>query len=357
MHDLTIVGAGPVGSYLASLCAKKIGVTVLEEDSEAGKKSCSGLVSPRLMEMLPQAVKKSGLVEHMVKGAIIHFMGKEFEFRKSGTAAYVLDRDALDKRLADYALSKGAEIRYGEKALSVSFSRDCASVKTARHVFESKMLAGCDGARSVVSRSLGSKPNEVLNGIIAYTDVSDNSDNVEMWFDKSLVKDGFFWKIPRGDQTEFGCIGHALSFPVLKKFFSLDDKVISGRSASPVPVGIAKTYADRTILVGDAACQTKPWSGGGITYGMIAAKCAAETICKASEKGKFDGFYEYESLWKEKLYEDIRAGIMMREFYKDLELKALGSIMDRIESMKHKGDDIDFDFPVSSIMKMGGFLL
>jgi digeranylgeranylglycerophospholipid reductase len=350
MHDLVVIGAGPVGSYLASLCADNMNVLVVEEDKEAGGKACSGLVSPRLMEMLPSSVKRTGLIQHTVKGAVVHFMGREFEFRKSGDAAYVLDRDVLDGRLAGHAKGSGADIMLGERVLGITASRHKVSVKTARHLFEAKVAAGCDGARSVAAKTIGSKPSELLNGLIIYTEKEDYSDTVEMWFDKSLVKDGFFWRMPRGRQTEFGCIGYGLSFPVLERFFGIDKGSVSGRNAAPVPIGIARTYGTRIVLVGDAACQTKPWSGGGITYGMVAAGYASEVISGAVRRNDFSRLSVYEDLWKKRLLRDMKAGLLVREFYKDLDLRGLAGIMERAESMKHECDKIDFDFPFSSML-------
>jgi geranylgeranyl reductase family protein len=349
MHDLIVVGAGPVGSYLSSLCGEKMDVIVLEEDSEAGKKVCSGLVSPRLIDMLPAPVKKKGLIEHILKRAVVHFMGKELELRKSGTAAYVIDRNVLDKRLAENAESAGADVRFGERVVNLSTDNEKVSVKTSRRQFEAKLVAGCDGARSVVARSIGSKPGEILNGLVLYVDKEDYSDTAEMWFDKSLVKDGFFWRIPRGQRTELGCMGYGLSFPVLEKFFDTGKMRITGKYAAPVPIGLTTTQGKRTLLVGDSACQVKPWSGGGITYGMLAARDAAKVISGAVKKNNSD-LSLYEELWKKRLLNDIKAGLIVREFYKDLNLDGLSGIIEKAESLKREGDKVDFDFPFSSML-------
>ncbi|UCD02646.1 MAG: NAD(P)/FAD-dependent oxidoreductase [Candidatus Aenigmatarchaeota archaeon] len=349
MHDLAIIGAGPAGSYLAGLCAGNRNVLVLEEHPEPGGKACSGLVSSRLIKLLPVEIKKKGLIEHTVKRAVMHFMNRQFEFKKRESAAYVIDRDVLDRRLAAYAESAGAEMRYREKVLSLAQDKEKVRLKTARRRFEAKIVAGCDGARSVAAKSIGSKPAELLNGLIMYIDKQDYSDTVEMWFDKSLVKDGFFWRIPRGKNTELGCMGYGLSFAILERFFDTVKMKVSGRAAAPVPLGITPTFDNRILLVGDAACQVKPWSGGGITYGMLSASYAAEVISNVLKRGGFTGLSAYEEMWKKRLLKDIKAGLIAREFYKDLDLKGLSSVIEKAESMKHDGDKIDFDFPFSSM--------
>ncbi len=357
MYDLLVVGAGPVGSYIASLCGRFMETAVLEEDRRAGNKTCSGLVSPGLMEKLPVKVRRPGLVQHTVRSARIHFMDREFEFRKSKAAAYVLDRDVLDVRMAEHAEGEGAEMKYGERVLKVLVDGACAKVSTGRHTFESKVVAGCDGASSVTAKSFGQNPPEMLNGLILYEKKECVDDYVEMWFDKSLVKDGFFWKIPRGDSTEYGCMGYKLSFPILSKFFGLKSSGME-RRAAPIPIGLIKTFADRRILVGDSASQTKPWSGGGLAYGLHAAICACDVLKSANDKADFSEAFlsSYEKAWKEILLRDMQAGLMAREFYRDLDLKGLSIIAENAEMIKkmQRGDMIDFDFPFSSIMGGGG---
>ncbi len=349
MHDLAVVGAGPVGSYLASLCAGRMDTIVLEEHGEAGGKACSGLVSPRFIEMIPKKVK-GAVIEHEVKGARITFMGTTLEFRKNATAAYVVNRNLMDRMLAEHASDCGADVRFGEKVMRADQTAEKVRLWTPKHDFESRFAAGCDGAGSAVSRMIGANAPEVLNGLIIHQKKENFSDTVEMWFDKSLVKDGFFWKIPRGSATEYGCIGYRLSFPILEKFFSLEPSDASERSAAPVPIGIKKTYENRTILVGDAASQTKPWSGGGLAYGFLAAKEASEIIANAVRTDDVSKLSLYEAAWKRIMVKDINAGLMLREIYRDLDLGAITSFMDRAESLKKESNRIDFDFPFSSAL-------
>lgn len=352
MHDLVIVGAGPVGTGLAALCAGKMEILVLEEDERSGKKACSGLVSERFMEMLPRNVRNDDIIRHEVKAAIIHFMGKEMEFRKK-EHAYVLDRERLDVLMADNAEDCGAQIMYGEKVARISSTGRCVSAHTARRVFDAHVVAGCDGARSVVAQHMKTGPSEIVNGLIIYEKKRSEEDFVEMWFDKSIVKDGFFWKIPRGDSMEYGCMGKALSFPILEKFFGVGEGPGISRAAAPIPIGnVQKSHADGLILAGDAAGQTKPWSGGGLAYGMIAAGCAAEAICRAVSVRDFSAgsLSAYEKSWKCILHREIQAGMFIREVLKDMNPRAICSLIDGAERMRKKAHEIDFDFPLSGIL-------
>lgn len=346
-----------MGSYLASLCAKRVSVQMLERKKVPGSKACSGLVSGRLKEILPRHITQTpGMIQNTVKGARIHFLGEEMEMRKKGTAAYVIDRDLLDKRLAEHAESMGCDMRYGTRVGRISVMPDRVRISSGKDSIESKMLAGCGGANSVAARHMGAKPQEMLNGIIMLAEKEDRSDYVELWYNKKKAKGGFLWRIPRGNQTEYGAMGMGVSFSDVERFFGLGKTKMAGKAAAPIPIGVVKTYGARIMLVGDSACQTKPWSGGGVTYGLLAAQAASKVIMKAVEKDDFtEGMLsKYEDAWKKVLFRDIQAGLVLRELYKDLEGGEMSRIMQNMGSMKGLENRIDFDFPFSKLL--GGFL-
>jgi len=279
-------------------------------------------------------------------------MGSDIEISKEKECFYVLDRDLLDKRMAENAESCGCEIRYGERVTGFSSGKDRITVKTGKGSYESRMVAGCDGARSAAASHMGSRPLEMVNGLIEIIDVPDHSGRVEMWFDPERNNDGFFWRIPRGENTEYGVMGKKADFRMLEGFFETNRKRVSKRWASPIPLGTAKTYGERMILVGDAACQTKPWSGGGLTYGILAADAAAPVIRKAVDKNDFSPrtLSAYEDAWSKIFGKDIKMGLVAREVYKNMAELGEEKIRQLVSSLKEKQQEIDFDFPFSHVM-------
>jgi flavin-dependent dehydrogenase len=304
----------------------------------------------------PDVVKAPGVIQNVVKGARIRVLGKVLELRKRETAAYVIDRDLLDKRLADYAISSGADIKFGVKAEKISVARDKVMVKAGKSLFESNVVAGCGGAHCIAARHIGAKPPELLNGLVVYVDEEDESDYVDMWFDRKRAPGGFLWRIPRGPMTEFGGMGKGLAFSVVDRFFEIKGKNVLKRSAAPIPIGLVKTHANRMLLVGDSACQTKPWSGGGVTYGLLAAQAASDVIRHAVEENRFSerALSEYERDWKGILLKDIQGGLVLRELYRDLGDAELSKLIINFDSVKRMEHEIDFDFPFSTFL--GGFL-
>lgn len=335
--DIVIVGAGPVGAYLASLLEEDFDIKIIDY-KKPGQKACSGLISTNL----DRFVKVPESVEHRISSAVIHSpSGNELVLSKKSTAAYVIDRSIFDRELAD-RLSVGI---VKSRVLSVNTSKASSVISTDHGRLEADVVIGCDGSTSVVGRSVGQRPKELLGGIIALTQKKDASTNVELFFDKKFVTDGFLWKIPRGSRTEYGAMGSGVRYKSLESFFGLKGYV---KASAPIPMGPCKSYAERLILVGDAAAHVKPWSGGGIIFGFTAAKMAAEVLKKCFAESTFteDSMKAYESLWRRAFGKEISFGLMGREMLKDMTNKDLDELLIQANGMK--ASHLDMDFPVFS---------
>ena len=110
----------------------------------------------------------------------------------------------------------------------------------------------------------------------------DRQDMFRMHLGSEFAPGFFAWEIPCGDFTRVGlCTSWSAGppAPYLKHLLSrlgYSDKVI-GMSCGRIPVGRRRTMSsDRIMLVGDAASQIKPISGGGIYPSMMAAPLLAE---------------------------------------------------------------------------------
>lgn len=335
--DVLIAGAGPVGLYLADLLGKSgLSATVLEEHERIGSPNhCSGLVSRNLDSFVKPSRE---WIEHEVSGAVIRCGNSFVRLRKPRTAAYVIDRSRFDASLAE-----GLDVALGVRVEGVSAGEAGARVRTSKGVFRADMLIGCDGANSVVARHFGSRPRKLLMGVIGITGEENRSKDVEIMIDKAQAREGFFWKIPRGRTTEYGLFSNNVDFLDLERFFGLKGYE---RRAGLIPLGPGKTYFPRTLLVGDAAGMSKPWSGGGLIYGFTAARIAAKTVADAFEQDDFsEGFLErYERGWKNVFGRQIQAGMLGRWIFEnsgDFEVGMALRTM-RIFSPLLNGMDMDF---------------
>jgi flavin-dependent dehydrogenase len=82
-------------------------------------------------------------------------------------------------------------------------------------------------------------------------------------------------------------------------------------------VPLARTFGERVMAVGDAAGQVKATSGGGLYFGMLSARMAADTAADALRTGAFGpaGLASYEKRWRGLLGLDLRLGSLLRRLF------------------------------------------
>lgn len=341
MYDVIIVGAGPSGLYSANLLEKDFSVLVIEEDSKIGRPvQCSGLISNNLGKLV--SIDRS-FIEHEVKGAIFHYgkdEGSSIRMEKQGRMAYVIDRGRFDLHLSERVSS---DIMLDSRVSGIRIGRDSASVRIGGKEIKSRMLLGCDGPNSVVRNHFKAKPKEILKGLIAITKKRDASRFVEMWFDKDMATDGFLWRIPRGRNTEYGMLSDSASFRSLQGFFKLRE---FEKRAGLIPIGLQKTHFPRTLLVGDSASQVKPWSGGGVIYGLKCARIACNVVRDAFGQDDFSESFlrSYEDMWRSEIGRQIKFGLIFREMYRDMGKEDVGRFFEKLG--KGGSVDMNMDFPV-----------
>ena len=338
MHEVIIVGAGPVGLYAAHLLEKKLDVLVLEKKKAIGLPvQCSGLYSANLKDFIP--IKKEFL-EHTVTGAILHSPSLELKLEKPSSATFVVNREKLDRHLASQVKS---DVVLDEDVKKIEIKKDRVIVTTAKRTVEAEVLIGCDGPASVVRNHFKKQPHEIINGLLATVPERNESQCVELWFHAEKVPGGFFWKIPRGKATEYGMFAKSAHFSQLEEFFNLEEGY--QKSAGVIPFGPPKTYFERCLLIGDAAAQVKPWSGGGVVYGLTCARIAADVLFRAFETKDFSERFlrQYETQWKSVLGRNITLGMVFRDFL----AHATNKDLDRFFSALKEADmnRLDMDFP------------
>jgi geranylgeranyl reductase family protein len=320
MYDYVVVGVGPAGARLARRAAEAgHDVLALEKGTVGKPLACSGHVSTDVWDYVPGDARAE-LLQNRVYGANFHVGGpgsRAYPFYESNQVSNVIDRVGLDRTLADAARAAGADVREGHTVTDVTQGPAGATV-TARadgetHVFETRLVAGCDGPVSRVRRAAGlPEPAETLHGVLAFDDTPDDGDFVDVHL---TVPTFFAWRIPRGDAgVEYG-LAAPPGTDVTDRFERLLDAYgaeTTRRCSGAIPVGPPERVTDdRVFLVGDAAAQTKPFTGGGILYGMTAADHAVATVDPADPSTLAD----YERAWRCDLRREIRLGGLIRRAY------------------------------------------
>jgi digeranylgeranylglycerophospholipid reductase len=151
------------------------------------------------------------------------------------------------------------------------------------------------------------------------------SDTVELWFGRQVAPGGFLWIVPvarpGGHRVKVGVLTQGNATACLEDF--LAGPGARGRTtemAGPprrrlLPLQtIARTFADRLLVVGDAGGFTKPTTGGGIFYSLLTASLAAETLIESFHAGCLDaGFLaRYERRWQGVLGPELRVARWLR---------------------------------------------
>jgi len=325
MHDFAVVGVGPPGARFARRAAERGSDVVAFERGEVGKPlACSGHVSLDVWAYVPGDARER-LHQNDVYGARFHAGGPgsdahEFYYADRPVSNAV-DRVELDRVLAGAAADAGADVRPGHTVTAVRERPDRVEldVRSAggTETVEARMVAGCDGPRSRVRAELGlPNPDEFLHGVLAFDPEPDHDDFVDV----HLTVPGFFaWRIPRGEAgVEYGLAATpdasgdvTARFDAFVEEYGVADR-IEHRCSGLIPIGPpARVTTERGFLLGDAAGMTKPFTGGGILYGMTAADVAAETIDPTDPST----LAAFETGWRDELGTEIRLGRLLRRGY------------------------------------------
>ncbi|PIS39381.1 MAG: hypothetical protein COT33_02290 [Candidatus Nealsonbacteria bacterium CG08_land_8_20_14_0_20_38_20] len=257
---VAIIGAGICGLYLAwKLAERGEEATVFEKKSKIGKVVCSGLFSERILDFVPESQK---LIQNQLKYCLIHFPKRTLKIRFS-RRFFVMSHFELDNLVGNLAKRAGAKIILNQPTLTPD-----VNILLKQEKFE--RIIGCDGALSETRKGLGLKDPQVRLGIQGFVSKRDNSDFVETW----PTKNGFIWKIPRGGEIEYGIMEKPKEAKLIfGKFLEKNNLHLERINSALIPRSDLIIPQNPNItLCGDAAGLTKPWSGGGVIWGLTAAE-------------------------------------------------------------------------------------
>ncbi len=311
--DVIVVGAGPVGSATAEALAQaSLNVALLEEHTSIGLPNhCSGLVSPRTLDLvggIPEGIRLVQFSSARVWGP----GGRTLWLHSDSVQAVAIDRPRFDQLIAERAVQAGATLMLGTRACGFERLKEGVRVdvrveKGIRYLY-APLLIGADGASSRVARWMGGKrAHEIVPAVKA--DIvfqGTGMDSIEIFVGNDVAPGWFGWIIPMPDGVARIGIGATRSprryFEVFLDLIrsNFGDFVVCEVRRAPLPLGPARNFvADRVMLVGAAARQTKPTTGGGLYFGIRAAHLAAATAVKAVKQGDCSNkvLVEYERAW------------------------------------------------------------
>ena len=301
IYDAIVVGGGAAGAVLAYELAKNnLDVLVIEKAALPRYKACGGGLPLKTVKMLP--FDASPTFELETEGAIISYGGRQIlktEVRRP--FGWMVMRDRFDHFLIQKAVEAGAHLKESLAVSGIEQGDRYVVAHTPKGQFSARFLAGADGIKSVVARSLGLLSRREAGVAIeveaAVPSCALETQGAHATFDFGAPPHGYGWIFPKADHLSIGVFrarpGKAVNLKRDLEKFIASQRVLQEHHKLDlrghfIPLGGKKEilHKNRVLLVGDAANLADAWLGEGLYYAIASARMAAETMRDALEKEK-----------------------------------------------------------------------
>jgi len=365
--DVVIAGAGVAGNYVAyRLAALGCSTAVLEEHERVGEPlQCTGIIGAECFRRFPLF---DGTVLREVRAArLFSPSGREMRLDRDTTQAYIVDRAAFDQKLAQKAQERGAEYLLGHKVVDIAVGDDVVTVTTEdRKTFRARTAVIATGCVSNLPARLGmGSVEDMIMGAQVEVDINDLSE-MEVYLDQDIAPGFFAWLVPTAQHKALvGLVARQNSARHLGDF--IDMLLRQGKIAAPqatpnfggIPLHpLRKTHTQRVLVVGDAAGQVKPTTGGGVYYGLLCAEMAADILAQALSTNDFSEalFSAYQQTWQERLGRELRIDRFARQVYERLSNRQIEAVFGIINSngiheAMLRSPELSFDWHGDAIVK------
>jgi flavin-dependent dehydrogenase len=318
--DVAIVGAGPAGTALASLLARRGIETVVLERHPTWRWHAGGVFSsPAAVAVLERiGLDDSALAEvarpipamrlETPGGAVVRLT---YGAEAGGPSAVGFDRSALDPALEGLARASGAEVRRGavvggvdldDRRGPVLVTRDAAGTSRMR----CRIVVGADGAHSIVARAAGvARPSRLPDRVgLSYHVVDDRDPDAGLDARLRVFRDGYVGlaPVPRRRLNVGIVLGPswrdrlgrdgalATAEAVLRGVPAAPDDPSSWAMASrceqvagtsPLGGRVTRRAGRGWLVVGDAVGFLDPFTGEGLHRALVSSELAAAAIAAA----------------------------------------------------------------------------
>ncbi len=321
-YDVIVVGGGPAGSTAARFAAEQgASVLILEKDRDIGYPVRCG-----------EAVSKTGIEEFIEpdEAFISATINKFGMVAPDGTEVilpteqivYVLERRIFDYEVAKLAANKGVDIVTRAYVNGLLFENEKVSgvkyeYQGNQHELKAKVIIAADGVESRVGRWAGIKTHIDYRDMescvqVTASNINVNPNTIYFYFGKDVAPEGYFWVFPKRNKSAnigLGVSGEIGRKKSAQKYFHnfmnnhFPNAPVLTQITGGVPSSITleKISAPGIIIVGDAARQVNPLSGGGIVSGMIGGKIGGTVVGEAIRNNNLNHILTYDKAWGDRL--------------------------------------------------------
>jgi len=342
-YDVVVVGAGPAGSMTAKWAAKGgARVLIIEKRQEIGSPvRCGEGISRSWLDSVGIKLDAKSVAREVKGAKIVAPNGSSFylsEKMAGNEVGIVLERVFFDKLLARDAVKAGADLMLKTSAVKLLKTGDKVTGVKIKSWGETKdikcgCVVGADGYESQVGRWAGINTSLAPRDITScfqyrLTNINHEADYCEFVLG-SKAPGGYIWIFPKNEDTANVGIGMQLTKlkdpadvkKYLDKYIQNDPRLKKGRplelvsGAVSICAPIDKAIGSGILLVGDAARQIDPITGGGISNSCKAAKVAGEVLARATREKDFSerSLQRYEKGWRDLIENHLYRNWMAKE--------------------------------------------
>ncbi len=324
--DVLVVGGGPAGLYAAERLARRGFATLLcEEHAVIGDPvHCTGVLATESFDIL--GLPREATLNALTSARFVSPSGTTVRYSTNSPLAAVIDRGVFDRALAERARAAGVDLRVGTRASVVETGPTEVRAQIGEEWVSARLVMMACGANYAFQRRVGlGLPRDYLHTAQRELPARTPGD-VELHFGRDIAPDGFAWAVPVARPTgTYARVGVMASCDPVNSYgrmlariaerWGIDDLEQPPRQKI-LPLGaIDRTYADRTLVIGDAAGLVKPTTGGGIHYSIWSAAVAADVAVDALAGDRLDAraLASYERKWHDHLGEEFAEQRSLRD--------------------------------------------
>ena len=317
---VVIIGAGVSGLSLQHFLYKQ-GIEALIIDS---KKKLglpirdTGLISNTTFKFFPSI--KDKVVEEVFDESEFVFSEFSIRFSSKKSRMYMVKRDKLDQEIFNQTKTLASEpkILLGKRVIGINPEENFVVLDGGKQI-RYDILVGADGTYSIVTRTFGLDENVryIVSQEAIFRTKAKQEKKIRMFFSDEYSKEHFLWKIYYDKKIKIGYMDRFVNKQFSNLVSSIKEKKIE-EYADMIKIGRVKLVKNNVLVVGEAAGLLKPFSMGGISYGVVSSFIASKFIKKAVESEDILVLSKYEKLVRMLLDKGIVFGYLSKELFKQI---------------------------------------